>query len=66
MRNAKPAVSQKEAEGYELQSGTPLGAVANPAVDTEAAKKVAALRGDWADLKNSIITNAYVPRHVPL
>jgi hypothetical protein len=61
MRNAKPVVSHKEAEGYELpelQSGTPLGAVAPAAMDDATVQKVQALRGDWADLKNAIITNA--------
>lgn len=58
LRNAKPPVSQKEAEGYELQSGTPIGAVAPAAMDEAALKKVNDLRGDWADWKNAIITNA--------
>jgi hypothetical protein len=62
IRNAKPPVSHKEAEGYELQSGTPLGAVAGAVPDEAAATKVKELRGDWADFKNAVITNAYVLR----
>lgn len=57
LRNAKPAVSTKEADGYELQSGTPVGATSAVA-DDGAAKKVQDLRIDWADWKNAIITNA--------
>jgi hypothetical protein len=57
LRNSKPAVQPKEAEGYELQSGTPIGAV-NPAMDEAAMKRGKELMGDWADWKNAVITNS--------
>lgn len=69
LRSAKPVVTVKEAEGFELQSTSdstavqatqPAQAVQGPSPQ----EQVRSLRKDWEDWKSAVISNAYV--HLPL